>query len=127
LYGVNSLRCRKCRRLTYQSQYKAPAFRLLDRAYKIRKRLGNPGPSSDPLPPKPRHMRWRTYRRLERLVSRLKAEVRVPHRARPPRRGIGRKTRRATLCWKRSSLATRIPTTPISLGLALKKSRSARS
>jgi hypothetical protein len=73
LYGTQSLRCRGCRGLRYQSQYERPAFRLLDRAYKIRRRLGKPGASGDPLPPKPRYMRWATYRRLERLVSRLEA------------------------------------------------------
>ena len=73
LYGVNSLRCRKCRGLKYQSQYDHTAFRLLDRASKIRCRLGKPGSSGEPLPPKPRHMRWRTYRRLEWLVSELEA------------------------------------------------------
>jgi hypothetical protein len=79
LYGVNSLRCRKCRRLKYQSQYEMPAFRLLERARKIRRRLGKPGasgdpmPSGDPIPPKPRYMRWRRYRRLEQLVWRLEA------------------------------------------------------
>ncbi|HEV8715450.1 MAG TPA: hypothetical protein VGX03_21800 [Candidatus Binatia bacterium] len=71
LYGVNSLRCRTCRGLQYQSQYEMPAFRLLGRAYKIRRRLGEPGASGDPLPPKPRRMRWRRYHGLERLVSRL--------------------------------------------------------
>jgi hypothetical protein len=71
LYGVNSLRCRKCRGLKYQSQYERPAFRRLERARKIRRRLGNPGPSGAPLPPKPRYMRWRTYHRLERVVSEL--------------------------------------------------------
>ena len=40
LYGVNSLRCRKCRGLRYQSQHDTPAFRLLNRARKIRLRLG---------------------------------------------------------------------------------------
>jgi hypothetical protein len=75
LYGVNSLRCRKCRRLKYQSQYEMPAFRLLERARKIRRRLGAPGEwgSTGPLPPKPRYMRWRRYRRLEQLVWRLEA------------------------------------------------------
>ncbi len=79
LYGVNSFRCRKCRRLKYQSQYATPAFRLLERARKIRCRLGKPGascdpmPSGDPMPPKPRYMRWRRYRRLEQLVWRLEA------------------------------------------------------
>jgi hypothetical protein len=72
LYGsTNSLLCRKCRGLKYGSQYQTAPFRLLDRAYKIRRRLGKPGASGEPLPPKPRHMRWRTYRRLERLVDRL--------------------------------------------------------
>ena len=71
LYGVNSLRCRKCRGLRYQSQHDTPAFRLLSRARKIRLRLGKDGVSGEPLPPKPRFMRWRTYWRLERLVSRL--------------------------------------------------------
>jgi hypothetical protein len=70
LYGVNSLRCRKCRGLRYQSQYQSAAFRLLDRAHKIRRRLGKPSASGDPLP-KPHRMRWRTYRRLECLVLRL--------------------------------------------------------
>jgi hypothetical protein len=69
----------KCRGLKYQSQYETPAYRLLARARKIRRRLAKPGetvdplPSGDPLPPKPRYMRWRTYRRLEALVSRLEA------------------------------------------------------
>jgi hypothetical protein len=73
LYGVNSLRCRKCRGLKYQSQYERPAFRRLERARKIRRRLGNPGAAGAPLPPKPRYMRWRTYHRLKRAVSELEA------------------------------------------------------
>jgi hypothetical protein len=68
LYGVEALRCRKCRGLKYQSQYETRAIRQLDRARKIRQRLGRTGRASDPLPPKPRHMRWRTYCRLARLV-----------------------------------------------------------
>jgi hypothetical protein len=71
LYGVNSLRCRKCRDLKYALQYESPAFRLFNPAYKIRRRLGRPGSSGDPLPSKPKHMRWRTYRRLERPILRL--------------------------------------------------------
>ena len=71
LYGTNSLRCRKCRGLKYQSQYESSAYRWLDRARKIRRRLGGREPFNGPLPPKPRYMRWRTYQRLERLVRRL--------------------------------------------------------
>jgi len=81
LYGVASLKCRKCRGLKYESQYQSPAFRILRRAQKIRRRLGTPGPSGDPLPCKPRHMRWRTYNRLERLVERLEAVGRAMMRA----------------------------------------------
>ena len=73
LYGTNRLRCRKCLRLKYQSQYQSSAFWWLDRARKIRRRLGGREPFDGPLPRKPRYMRWRTYRRLERLVSRLEA------------------------------------------------------
>src|SRR5262249_59956176 len=39
LYGTHSLRCRNCLGLKYQSQYDQPAFRMLERARKIRRRL----------------------------------------------------------------------------------------
>ena len=84
LYGTSSLRCRKCRGLKYESQYQTAPFRLLDRAHKIRRRLGKPGASGDPLPPKPRYMRWRTYWRLERLVDRLEQSVWPPCRSKSP-------------------------------------------
>jgi hypothetical protein len=62
--------------LKYQSQYEQPAFRLLERARKIRRRFGRPGEwgSLVPCHQKPRYMHWRRYRRLERLVSRLEEE-----------------------------------------------------
>src|SRR5215471_4144890 len=73
LYATDSLRCRKCRGLKYQSQYETPAFRMLERARKIRRRLGKSGGAGDPLPAKPRYMHWKKYRRLERLVFRLES------------------------------------------------------
>jgi hypothetical protein len=73
LYGWTSLRCRKCRGLKYRSQYEMPAFRLLARARKIRIGLGGSGALDVPLPPKPRYMRWKRYRRLERLVLQYEA------------------------------------------------------
>ena len=79
LFGVNTFRCRGCRGLKYQLQYEASAFRLLARARKIRRWLAKPGetvdpmPSGDPMPPKPRYMRWRKYRRLELLVLQLES------------------------------------------------------
>lgn len=71
LYGYNGLRCRRCQRLQYSSQYEPFSFRLLDRASKIRRRLGKSGNSGDPIPPKPRYMRWAKYRRLEDRISEL--------------------------------------------------------
>src|SRR5215468_4100529 len=73
LYGTDSLRCRKCWALKYQSQYETPAFRMLERARKIRRRLGKSGGAGDPLPPKPRYMHWKKYRGLEWLVFRLES------------------------------------------------------
>ena len=73
LYGTDSLRCRKYRGLKYQSQYETPPFRTLERARKIRRRLGKSGRAGDPLPAKPRYMHWKKYRRLERLVFRLES------------------------------------------------------
>src|SRR5262245_34912118 len=47
-----SLRCRKCRGLKYHSQYELHAIRLLDRARKIRRRLGKPSASGGAVAPK---------------------------------------------------------------------------
>src|SRR5215471_19507161 len=51
LYGINSLRCRKCRDLRYQSQYQSSAFRWLEKARKIRRRLGGREPFDGPAVP----------------------------------------------------------------------------
>ena len=65
LYGTNSLQCRLCRRLRYASQSEAPPWRAQRRTRNIRRRLGARGGGLDaPFPPKPRRMRWKTYRRL---------------------------------------------------------------
>jgi hypothetical protein len=63
LYGVYSLRGRQCRGLKYQSQYEMPAFRLLSRAQKIRRKLGQAAPLTGPLASK--------HRRLEHQVCAL--------------------------------------------------------
>jgi hypothetical protein len=72
LYGTNSLRCRRCRRLRYASQSEAWPWRAQRRALGIRQRLGARGNSLDaPSPPKPRRMRWKTYDRLRSLDAAL--------------------------------------------------------
>jgi hypothetical protein len=73
LYGVISPHCRKCHGLKHLSQYDAPAFRLLNRAHNLRKKLWKPDTAGDPLPPKPHYMTWRTYQSRERRVSELES------------------------------------------------------
>ena len=60
-------RCRRnCHRFPYASQYEQPFERALVQADRIRKRLQSDGASdADDFPPKPKRMRWTTYRRLE--------------------------------------------------------------
>lgn len=65
LYGGSLLRCRKCYRLTYESQYEPAWGRAISRAQKIRERLGGSGSMDEGFPPKPKGMHWKTYRRLE--------------------------------------------------------------
>jgi hypothetical protein len=68
LYGANSLRCRRCRCLSYASQSEAPTWRARRRAQNIRRRLGARGNSLDSsFPSKPHRMRWTTYERLRSL------------------------------------------------------------
>ncbi len=71
LYGGGRFRCRRCRRLRYESQYEPPFARAATRALKIRERLGDRSGIDDPFPPKPKHMRWKTYERLETEYDRL--------------------------------------------------------
>jgi hypothetical protein len=84
LFAVNTLRCPKCRRLKHQSLYEMRAFRLLERARKVRRRLAKPAapvdamPSGDPMPSWPRYMCWRRDRQMEQLVWRLEAQAGPP-------------------------------------------------
>lgn len=61
--------CRLCYRLVYASQLEAVRLRGLGRARKIRMRLGGGADLFGPFPPKPKHMRWRTYGRLRRVYD----------------------------------------------------------
>jgi hypothetical protein len=56
--------CRHCSQLNYQSQREDAMNRALSKAQAIRKRLGGSGSMIESFPPKPKGMRWRTYRRL---------------------------------------------------------------
>lgn len=73
IYGGIRFRCRKCHGLRYNSQYEPSHQRQLDMASKLRKRVGGGNGAFDdlPLPPKPKWMRWPTYRRLQARYDRL--------------------------------------------------------
>ena len=63
LYGGYFI-CRRCTGLGYQSQREDASSRLMSKAQKIRRKLGAGPNLSEPFPPKPKGMHWRTYERL---------------------------------------------------------------
>ncbi len=57
-------RCRHCYGLVYRSQQQCRAFRLLNKAQKIRERLGASLCMADPIRQKPKGMHWKTFQHL---------------------------------------------------------------
>lgn len=67
--------CRHCHRLVYESQYAMPHTRRLWRAQKLHQRLGGDGNMLwYRRPPKPKWMRWRTYRACVSHLEKLDDE-----------------------------------------------------
>jgi len=58
--------CRRCYGLAYASQREALYLRDVDKAQKIRMRLGGSTVMSEAFPNKPKGMHWQTYERLRR-------------------------------------------------------------
>lgn len=67
--------CKRCGDLANRSQSQGAWERALQRARRIRQRLGTDGSAGDPLPPRPKAMRWRTY---QELVAELKVLEALP-------------------------------------------------
>ena len=61
LWGRTYYRCARCWGMTYDSQYEDRASRLLERAQRIKIKLGGEASCIVPFPPKPKGMHWRTY------------------------------------------------------------------
>src|ERR1700687_3978074 len=61
--GVH-FRCRKCCGLGYRSQRKGREARGLEKAVRIKRRLGGSGDYADPVPERPKGTHQRTYERL---------------------------------------------------------------
>src|SRR5262245_37013741 len=75
LYGVNSLRCRRCQGLKYASQSEESHWRAQRKALSIRRRVGASGDALDgPFPAKPAKMRWATYKRLRAVDATLQEQ-----------------------------------------------------
>jgi hypothetical protein len=73
IFGGSYFRCRQCHGLVYASTREPIYQRAIDRADRLRKRVGgNRGAfDGEPFPPKPKRMRWRTYQRLEKQYEEL--------------------------------------------------------
>ena len=73
IFGGRYFRCRQCYGLVYASTREPPHQRAIDRADRLRKRVGGGWGAFDgeDFPPKPPRMRWRTYRRLEQQYEEL--------------------------------------------------------
>jgi hypothetical protein len=89
LYMVDAaFACRLCHRLTYASKRLAPSFRKALQAWKLRAAMGASADDPPVFPPKPKWMRWPTYRkrkRLEENAVRAAIERKPRRRATSPR------------------------------------------
>ncbi len=64
LSGLGVFACRKCHDLAYATQFEAVGRRGMERARRIRLKLGGGPNLCDPFPDRPRRMHRRTYARL---------------------------------------------------------------
>jgi hypothetical protein len=72
LYGSSDFGCRTCRRLTYHTQRTPAASRSLERAQRLRVRLGGNVDMTQPFPARPKGMHFLTY--MKRAMRAWRAE-----------------------------------------------------
>jgi hypothetical protein len=102
IFGGRYFRCRQCYGLVYASTRETPHQRAINRADRLRKRVGGGRGAFDgeAFPPKPPRMRWRTYRRLG--LSRgtgVQADGALSYRDGSLRRGSKREKRTIARWW----------------------------
>lgn len=69
-------RCRKCHELAYRSQLRSKSLNSLEKARKLRMRLGEDEPiMMSPMPPKPRQMPHRRYQKITSDI--MEAEIKA--------------------------------------------------
>jgi len=72
IYGTGKyFACRKCNNLTYQSCNEPDFQRMLDKAYKLKEKLGGEAGLETLMPSKPKGMHKKTYQKLLEEIERL--------------------------------------------------------
>ena len=75
LYGGSDFGCRACRRLTYNTQRVSPESRSLERAQRLRVRLGGSVDITQPFPDRPKGMHFLTYMKHAMRAWRAEAQA----------------------------------------------------
>lgn len=75
---VGNFRCRACHGLTYASSQESKVDRAMRRANKLRRRLGCE-PGLEAAYWRPKHMRWRTFERIDQQIQAAESEVNDAH------------------------------------------------
>lgn len=68
-------RCRHCAHLDYRSHREREWDRLLRRSRRLRAKVGGGANLVESFPPKPKRMRWKTYRHLKQSETALWGEI----------------------------------------------------
>ena len=66
--GAPKFGCRQAYGLAYRSQNEDRSDRLASRAHKLRERIGGEPGFSQPMPPKPKGMHWKTFHRIREEI-----------------------------------------------------------
>jgi hypothetical protein len=77
-FGYERFRCRHCLGLVYRTSQQSPADRAMSRADKLRQRLGGE-PGLESCYARPKHMRRKTFERIDAQIQAAETEVLDEH------------------------------------------------